>query len=103
MALPKKKKKIIADIDAAVKKAAGAENNKSNSKKTKGRKGAGGRPSPRSGNVERFTLLLSEKTAERLTLAFAAEQVKRKKNGEKIDRSLLIEEMIINWLDEKGF
>ncbi len=108
MALPKKKKKIIPDIGAAVKKAAGQEQakEKTNDKQAKKRKSAGvnkgGRPSPRSGNVARMTLLLSEDTAERLTIALATEQVKRRKAGDKVDKSLLIEEAVLAWLEGKG-
>jgi len=107
MALPKKKKKIVTDIGAAVQRAAGQEQTKpetaSAKKKTPAAGGKkGGRPSPRSGNVERMTLLLNEATAERLTMALATEQVKRRKKGEKVDKSLLIEEAIVAWLEEKG-
>jgi len=116
MALPKTKKKIT-DISAAVQKAAGIDEEKkapSPVPKTKpaARKKAPpkaptpkktGRPSPRSGNTERFTLLLSEETSERLTMAFATEQIRRKKKGEKVDKSLLIEEMIVEWLKKNSF
>lgn len=104
MALPQKKKKISTNISEAVQKAAGVESppltvvqitpTPAVSKKT-------GRPSPRSGNIVRQTLLLSEETAERLTMALAAEQIKRRKTGEKVDKSFLIEEMILKWLDER--
>jgi len=108
MALPKTKKKI-ADISAAVQKAASspapktkpAARKKAPSKAPAPKKT--GRPSPRSGNTERFTLLLSEETSERLTMAFATEQIKRKKKGEKVDKSLLIEEMIVEWLKKNKF
>jgi len=107
MALPKKKKKIVPDIGAAVQKAAGQEQAKLEPTTIQKKAPAagvnkGGRPSPRSGNVARMTLLLSEDTAERLTMALATEQVKRRKAGEKVDKSLLIEEAILAWLDEKG-
>jgi len=116
MALPKNKKKI-ADISAAVQKAAGVEEKekapspapktKPAARKKPTAKAAApkktGRPSPRSGNTERFTLLLSEETSERLTMAFATEQIKRRKKGEKIDKSLLIEEMIVAWLNKNKF
>lgn len=104
MALPKKRKKLVADVSAAVQKAAKQDQTRSQParkiKKTAEAKKTG-RPSPRSGNVVRQTLLLSEETAERLTMAFAAEQIKRRKAGEKVDKSLLIEEMIVKWLNEK--
>ena len=102
MALPKKRKKLVVDVNAAVQKAASQDQTKSQTaRKVKKAAKKIGRPSPRSGNVVRQTLLLSEETAERLTIAFAAEQIKRRKVGERVDKSLLIEEMIVKWLDEK--
>lgn len=105
MALPKTKKKIIPDISGAVQRAAedsepSAQHSRPNAKASAVNKG--GRPSPRSGNVVRQTLLLSEETAERLTMAYAGEQIKRRKEGRKLDKSLFIEEMITAWLDDKG-
>lgn len=106
MGLPKKKKKIVPDIGAAVQKAAEQEQKIQREKPAKKKAGGvvnrGGRPSPRSGNVARMTLLLSEDTSERLTIALATEQVKRRKAGEKVDKSLLIEEAILDWLENKG-
>lgn len=100
MALPKTKKKIVPDISDAVQRAAAAisSENQYASPGTQPAPAKGGRPSPRSGNVVRQTLLLSEETAERLTMAYAGEQIKRRKTGEKLDKSLFIEEMIIAWL-----
>jgi hypothetical protein len=46
-------------------------------------------------------LLLSEETAERLTMALVEEQVKRRKTGSKVDKSQLIEEMVLKWLEER--
>ena len=102
MALPQKRKKIPTNISEAVQKAAGmvpAQPAAPPPQASVGKKT--GRPSPRSGNIVRQTLLLSEETAERLTMALAEEQVKRRKIGEKVDKSLLIEEMILKWLDER--
>ena len=103
MALPQKKKKILTNIGEAVQKAAGMDAAQLGptvpAPSAAGKRA--GRPSPRSGNIVRQTLLLSEETAERLTMALAAEQVKRRKAGEKVDKSLLIEEMILKWLDER--
>jgi len=102
MALPKMKKKIIPDINDAVQRAAATISTESqyNSPGPPPPPAKGGRPSPRSGNVVRQTLLLSEETAERLTMAYAGEQIKRRKIGEKLDKSLFIEEMIIAWLEK---
>lgn len=107
MALPQKSKKITTNISEAVQKAAGVESttrpaalDASPAPTADGKKNPGGRPSPRSGNIVRQTLLLSEDTAERLTLALAAEQVKRRRAGQKLDKSQLIEELILKWLDE---
>lgn len=101
MALPKTKKRIIPDISDAVKRAAGSTGDGRRTEPTGADRSAakGGRPSPRDGNVVRQTLLLSEATAERLTMAYAGEQIKRRKTGNKLDKSLFIEEMIIAWLD----
>jgi len=100
MALPKIKKKIIPDISEAVQRAAATlpAAPPPTPPGFQSPAGKGGRPSPRSGNVVRQTLLLSEETAERLTMAYAGEQIKRRKAGEKLDKSLFIEEMIIAWL-----
>jgi len=102
MALPKKRKKLVPDVSAAVQKAAEQDQTRSQlARRVKKTAKKTGRPSLRSGNVVRQTLLLSEETAERLTMAFAAEQIKRRKAGRKVDKSLLIEEMIVKWLNEK--
>lgn len=104
MALPKQTKKIVPDVGAAVKRAAeSADSAQPAANQPKKAPGKGGRPSPRSGKSVRQTLLLSEITAERLTMAYAGEQIKRRKAGKKLDKSLLIEEMIINWLDTNGY
>lgn len=106
MALPKNKKKIVPDISSAVQRA--AENSDPPVKPTGQQRSAssynkGGRPSPRHGNAVRQTLLLSENTAERLTMAYAKEQIKCRKVGKKLDKSLFIEEMVIAWMDDNGF
>ncbi len=106
MALPKTKKRIVPDISGAVKRAAETADSTSllqreNDKRV--HKNKGGRPSPRPANAVRQTLLLSEQTAERLTMAYAKEQNKRRKAGLKLDKSLFIEEMISGWLDSNGF
>jgi hypothetical protein len=109
MALPKTTKRIITDIGAAVQKAAGhdpatlpeLEKIAAGNELTQVNKA--GRPSPRTGRITRQTLLLTENVAERLTMALATEQVKRRKRGEKIDKSSLIEEMIVKWLKENNY
>jgi hypothetical protein len=102
MALPQKKKKIITNISEAVQKAAGVDQPQFAAPPPSAASGKkAGRPSPRSGTIVRQTLLLSEETAERLTMALAEEQVKRRKTGGKVDKSQLIEEMILKWLDER--
>lgn len=100
MALPKTKKKIVPDISSAVKRAAETTPGATAQHPQGSASNKGGRPSPRSGNSVRQTLLLSEDTAERLTMAYAGEQIKRRKEGKKLDKSLFIEEMIIAWLDK---
>jgi len=106
MALPKTSKRIVPDIGEAVQRAAANAPSPGQSLSPAAKQPAdgarGGRPSPRSGNVIRQTLLLSEETAERLTMAFAGEQIRRRKIGERVDKSLFIEEMIIAWLDKNG-
>lgn len=106
MALPKIKKKIIPDISDAVQRAAGTTESSAHSMNetiSPRQTNKGGRPSPRSGNAIRQTLLLSEDIGERLTMAYAAEQIKRRKEGKKLDRSLFIEEMITTWLNTNGY
>jgi len=99
MSLPKVKKKLVTDIGAAVQRAAATEPEKISSAKTS----TVGRPTPRVGVTVRQTLLLREEVAGRLTMAFAREQVKRRKVGEKMDKSSLIEEMIVAWLDNNKY
>lgn len=106
MALPKSTKRIIPDISDAVQRAARTSETAGRTawpseKTAPGAKG--GRPSPRAGNVVRQTLLLSEKTAERLTMAYAGEQIRRRKAGRRLDKSQFIEEMITAWLDGNGY
>lgn len=105
MALPKSAKKIVPDISSAVQRAAGADDTSDKQSKHTAEAGPnkGGRPSPRNGNSVRQTLLLSEQTAERLTMAYAGEQIKRRKRGQKLDKSLFIEEMVIAWLDRNNY
>lgn len=106
MALPKNTKKIIPDINKAVQRAAETSATSGKYPNSTGNIVAvnkGGRPSPRTGNTHRQTLLLSEKTAERLTMAYAGEQIQRRKKGLKLDKSLFIEEMMISWLDNNGY
>lgn len=105
MALPKNKKRIVPDISSAVQRAAGSEEASPGSAKQRSQAtpNRGGRPSPRNGNSVRQTLLLSEHTAERLTMAYAGEQIKRRKLGQKLDKSLFIEEMVIAWLDQNNY
>jgi len=103
MALPKTKKRIIPDISDAVQRAAGTagpQHDHASRQYVQPTPGKGGRPSPRTGKTVRQTLLLSEETAERLTMAYAGEQIRRRKIGKKLDKSLFIEEMIIAWLDK---
>ncbi|WP_136797018.1 hypothetical protein [Desulfosediminicola ganghwensis] len=105
MALPKSAKRIVPDISSAVQRAAGSGNSpqkgvKQDNTDTPNR---GGRPSPRAGNSVRQTLLLTEDTAERLTMAYAGEQNKRRKLGQKLDKSFFIEEMVVAWLDKNNY
>jgi len=105
MALPKSARRIVPDISSAVQRAAAADDSpKANTNQSpKATPNRGGRPSPRSGNSVRQTLLLSEDTAERLTMAYAGEQIKRRKLGQKLDKSFFIEEMVIAWLDSNNY
>lgn len=102
MALPKTKKKIIPDISAAVQRAAENQPATTIPGSKPGSANKGGRPSPRGGKSVRQTLLLSEEVAERLTMAYATEQIRRRKKGKKLDKSLFIEEMITKWLDDNS-
>jgi hypothetical protein len=36
-------------------------------------------------------------------MAYAGEQIRRRKEGRKLDKSLFIEEMILSWLDANGY
>ncbi|MBB5349575.1 hypothetical protein JWG42_14315 [Desulfoprunum benzoelyticum] len=112
MALPQKQKKIISNIGEAVQKAAGVDVPSPTPDPQPSAEtpiaaalppspNKGGRPTPRTGNVVRTNIILNEETAERLTLALAAEQVKRRRMGQKLDKSQLIEELILRWLDER--
>jgi hypothetical protein len=46
---------------------------------------------------------MSQDTVDRLTMAVAAEKIRRSKKGEKVDKSLIIEEIIVAWLDKNKF
>ena len=45
----------------------------------------------------------TNKTLNRFTIATAQEIVKRKDKGERVDRSLLVEEALKEWLAKKGY
>lgn len=105
MALPQIRKKLRADINEAVQRAAGSDTAKVLLQDSRILTASGkiaqkpGRPSPRTNGSVRQTLLLTEETAERLTMAYATEQIRRRKEHERLDKSMFIEEMIISWLN----
>jgi hypothetical protein len=62
-----------------------------------------GRPRLAGDRSAKITFFLAQETFERFNLAFPQEQFKRAKNGEKIDKSLIIEDAIKVWLSENGY
>jgi hypothetical protein len=62
-----------------------------------------GRPRLAGDRSARITFFITQETYDRFHLAAPQEQYKCNKAGQKIDKSLMIEEAIKAWLDNKGY
>lgn len=112
MGIPKKtKSKPLADktqeIKAAIETATKGSKKNSTSNKTEKKQAVKtkkiGRP-PLAGNRStRITTFMSKETKDRFEIAFLHEQLKRRKSGGKIDKSLLVEEAIKTFLDNNDY
>ncbi len=112
MSIPKKtKSKPLADkthkIKEAIKTATKGSEKKSTPKKTEKKQTEKrkkmGRPPLAGDRSARMTFFMSQNTKDRFDMAFLQEQLKRRKAGEKIDKSLLVEEAIKVFLDNNSY
>lgn len=111
MAIPKKRKPL-ADKDRIAKAVEIAERatgkpDKSGSisqlaKDTSSQKKIG-RPALAGERTARITFYLSEETLTRFELGFLQEKYKQAKKGKKIDKSLIIENILKEWLDTQNY
>ncbi len=62
-----------------------------------------GRPKLRGNNITKHTVLLNEETSNRFEGAFIKERSQFRRKGKKLDRSLLYEIILNEWLQEKGY
>lgn len=62
-----------------------------------------GRPSAAPNRTARYHFVLSEETLDRLNMAFPRELIKRKRDSVLIDKSLLIETALVDWLNRNGY
>ena len=103
MGLPKKKKPItnLDKISRSLKQAGFngpvETETKPEEKKRVGRKPLAGDRS------SKITFYVSKETAERYDLAFMQEQLKQAQKGIKIDKSLLIENVLKDWLKKNKY
>ncbi len=108
MAMPKKKKPISSNVKKGFETLEALEP-KAAKEKIPGKKSAspnqnkGGRPSPIADRTGRFSLYLSQTTMDRFTMAFPQEQIKQRALGEKVDKSMVIETAILEWMERKGY
>lgn len=112
MPLPRKKKPVVAQIEKAFKtmEAIGAPAPDKDHHRPQEKSAAkvqklktAGRPSAVPNRTARYHFVLSEETLNRLNIAFPQELIKRKKDGVLIDKSLLIEAALIDWLIKNGY
>lgn len=102
MAIPKTKSKHLSDQSQKIKQAIETASKGSETEKPQKVTRLGRRPlaGDRSGKM---TFFMSPETKERFDIAFLQEQLKRRKNGEKIDKSLLVEEALKAFLDKNSY
>ncbi len=107
MALPKQKKQIKDKVDKALDIVEAMSLPQEKAAMEKGTQGApknkGGRPSAIPNRSVKMSLLLTQETHDRFSLAFPQEQLKRRKHGERVDKSSLIENVLKAWLDENEY
>ncbi len=97
MALPKKRNPIADQkrVEKAVEIA--REQTEKPRKKKLGRNPLAGDRS------SKITFYLSPETAERFDIAFLQEQLRLKKSGQKVDKSLIIETALKEWMERNGY
>lgn len=69
---------------------------------TEGKKKVG-RPPLAGTRSARICVYITEHTAQRFTRAFLMEQYKLLEEGKKMDKSLFLEEIMKQWLKERGY
>ncbi len=62
-----------------------------------------GRPALKADRNAKITFYLSQETSNRFNLALPQEQIKRITKGEKVDKSLILEEALLEWLQENKY
>ncbi len=109
MGLPikKKTKNIDKKIDKAL-EMAGANENQTPTQTTKQSRGGEskkkpGKPPLAGERNARLACYLTDETASRFDLAYLSERLKRAKKQEKIDKSLLVEIVLKEWLDKNKY
>lgn len=105
MALPKRKKSIKDKVDKAldIVEAMSEPQTEVAGEKQTVPKNKGGRPSAIPNRPVKMSLLLTQETHDRFSLAFPQEQLKRRQQGERIDKSSLIENVLKAWLDKNEY
>ncbi len=108
MATPKKRTPIVnrSAINAAIDQAGSIVTPhvsiEEGSAKKPGKKRLG-RPPLTVDRSERLTIVMTKTTLERFNMAFLQEKMERLRQGEKIDQSLLIENIIKDWMDRHNY
>ena len=85
------------------KESAGLENKTESPKAELKNKKRIGRPPLAGDRSNKITFFTTKETHNRFNLAFPQEQYKRAKRGEKVDKSLILEESLRSWLDQNGY
>lgn len=103
MALPKKKPKKTLASQERIKKAieAGSTPNHTPVEKKVFKKM--GRPVPVRVRDKKISVYIQQETFNRLNIALPQEKIKRDKEKKVTDKSLIVEDALIEWLDKKGY
>jgi hypothetical protein len=103
MALPKQKKQIKDKVDKALDIVEAMNRSQERRAPVPAKNNKGGRPSAIPNRAVKMSLLLTQETHDRFSLAFPQEQLKRREHGERVDKSSLIEHALKAWLDENEY
>jgi len=111
MTIPKKRKPLANKkrIQNAIKIAGGTspQEDKPKPKKTARPKSTPtkkvGRPEIAGKRSGRITFYLAQETLQRFDIGFLQEKIKQAKKGKKIDKSLVLGNLLKDWLDKKGY